>query len=180
MKILVVGLDRVSPDRLFGDESLNNLRRLMDAGTFGLLEGATPGDYETLRDGLGRGGWAVARFVEFGTEADDRHALDEEVGGLLDALDEETTILVVDREEAGVTAFILAGPGLPSLGPVDGARLADIAPALRGLATGDAPIPPRDGSPLAGLATAEVVAFGGPEEEEELVRERLRGLGYIG
>jgi hypothetical protein len=180
MKILVVGLDRVSPDRLLGDDRLDNLRRLMDAGTFGLLVGATSGDYESFRDDLVREEWAVARLVELGPEFDDARTLDEAVGGLLDALDGDTIILVVGREGAVAGAFILAGPGLPALGPVDGAHLGDFAPALRGLSSGGTPVPLRDGSPLEALASAELVAFGGAEEDEELVRERLRGLGYIG
>jgi predicted AlkP superfamily phosphohydrolase/phosphomutase len=42
MKILVVGLDCAAPELLFGDERLENFRRLMDAGAFGRLESVIP------------------------------------------------------------------------------------------------------------------------------------------
>lgn len=38
MKICVIGLDSATPEVVFQDERLTNLRRLMDAGVFGLLE----------------------------------------------------------------------------------------------------------------------------------------------
>src|SRR3954453_836245 len=42
MKILVVGLDCATPELLFSDERLTNLRRLMDAGCYGRLESVIP------------------------------------------------------------------------------------------------------------------------------------------
>lgn len=42
MKILVVGLDCASPEILFGDDSLVNIRRVMDAGCYGNLESVIP------------------------------------------------------------------------------------------------------------------------------------------
>lgn len=42
MKILVVGLDCAAPERLFGDDRLENVRRLMDVGTYGRLKGVIP------------------------------------------------------------------------------------------------------------------------------------------
>src|SRR6516165_551103 len=42
MRILIVGLDCATPEILFGDESLVNLRRLMEAGCFGRLESIIP------------------------------------------------------------------------------------------------------------------------------------------
>jgi predicted AlkP superfamily phosphohydrolase/phosphomutase len=42
MKILVVGLDCATPELLFGDDRLTNLRRLMDAGCYGRLESVIP------------------------------------------------------------------------------------------------------------------------------------------
>ncbi len=42
MKILVVGLDCAAPELLFGDERLENFRRLMDGGCFGRLESIVP------------------------------------------------------------------------------------------------------------------------------------------
>jgi predicted AlkP superfamily phosphohydrolase/phosphomutase len=42
MRTLVLGLDSANPDLLFGDERLENIRRLMAAGIFGGLETITP------------------------------------------------------------------------------------------------------------------------------------------
>jgi len=42
MKILVIGLDCAAPELLFGDESLVNFRRLMEAGSYGELESVIP------------------------------------------------------------------------------------------------------------------------------------------
>jgi predicted AlkP superfamily phosphohydrolase/phosphomutase len=42
MKLLVVGLDSATPELLFGDERLTNLRRLMEAGCYGRLETIIP------------------------------------------------------------------------------------------------------------------------------------------
>ena len=42
MKILMIGLDCAAPELLFGDESLVNIRRLMDAGCYGKLESVVP------------------------------------------------------------------------------------------------------------------------------------------
>lgn len=42
MKTLVIGLDCAAPEILFEDEQLVNIRRLMDAGTYGRLESIVP------------------------------------------------------------------------------------------------------------------------------------------
>lgn len=42
MKILVIGLDGATPELLFGDESLANVRRLMAYGCYGRLESVIP------------------------------------------------------------------------------------------------------------------------------------------
>jgi predicted AlkP superfamily phosphohydrolase/phosphomutase len=42
MKILVIGLDGATPELLFGDERLDNFRRLMEAGCYGRLETVIP------------------------------------------------------------------------------------------------------------------------------------------
>jgi len=42
MKILVIGLDGATPELLFGDESLVNIRHLMEMGCYGRLESIIP------------------------------------------------------------------------------------------------------------------------------------------
>ena len=42
MKICVLGLDCAAPEIAFGDDRLRNFRRLMQRGTWGLLESVIP------------------------------------------------------------------------------------------------------------------------------------------
>src|SRR4051794_11493681 len=42
MKTLVIGLDCAAPELLLGDDRLENLRRLTDAGCYGRLESVIP------------------------------------------------------------------------------------------------------------------------------------------
>lgn len=42
MKILLIGLDSASPEILFSDERLQNIRRIMEIGCYGRLEGVIP------------------------------------------------------------------------------------------------------------------------------------------
>lgn len=42
MKVLVIGLDCAAPEILLGEESLGNIRRLMEAGCYGRLESVVP------------------------------------------------------------------------------------------------------------------------------------------
>jgi len=84
-----------------------------------------------------------------------------------------------DCNHAQHGAFILASPQLPPFGAIEGAGLLDIAPTLLELA-GYPPLPEAHGrNLLEGLAPADS-DDGEPIDDDELVRERLRGLGYIG
>jgi predicted AlkP superfamily phosphohydrolase/phosphomutase len=75
---------------------------------------------------------------------------------------------------AQLGAFVLAAPGLPLSGELHGAHLLDVAPTLLTLAGSDVP-PSMQGRSLlsAGLAA------GPSESEDDVVRQRLSGLGYI-
>lgn len=123
-----------------------------------------------------------------------RH-LDDEIGKVLELLRDETVVLVVsphrpqcpdaalhvtdrdDRSELG--AFILAGPIRTLGGEVRGARLLDIAPTLLDL--GGHQIPQSmQGRSLVELDAHESPGGGRPDaDQEQIVRERLSGLGYI-
>ncbi|MFO0953018.1 MAG: alkaline phosphatase family protein [Isosphaeraceae bacterium] len=77
-------------------------------------------------------------------------------------------------------AFILAGPNVPVSGEVEGAHLLDIAPTLLELGGYDVPPSMRGAIDSAGLIRpAGAVSSGYSPEGEDLVRERLSGLGYI-
>lgn len=123
-----------------------------------------------------------------------RH-LDDEIGKVLELLRDETVVLVVSpqgpqrpdaalpdsdrdhRSELG--AFILAGPIRSLGGEIGRARLLDIAPTLLDLAGYEIP------QSMQGRSLVEHEAHKSPGEgrpdldEEQLVRERLSGLGYI-
>jgi predicted AlkP superfamily phosphohydrolase/phosphomutase len=75
--------------------------------------------------------------------------------------------------------FILAAPGCPLDGALDGAHLLDMAPTLLELAGYDIP-DSMQGQSLARSATPVGVTAGASSEaDEEIIRQRLSGLGYI-
>lgn len=112
--------------------------------------------------------------------------LDREIGAVLELLTEDTLVLVVSLHDDGGAArdqvpqggFILACSALPPLGPIGGVRLLDMAPTLLALAGCDIPAT-MPGRPLATDPRIASPADPSPLDEEELIRERLRGLGYI-
>ena len=84
-----------------------------------------------------------------------------------------------DCNHAQFGAFILAAPNVPPLGELQGARLLDIAPTL--MEVGGHEIPDSfQGRSLFGGSLAETQHDGGVSAEgEEIIRQRLSGLGYI-
>jgi predicted AlkP superfamily phosphohydrolase/phosphomutase len=82
-----------------------------------------------------------------------------------------------DCNHAQHGAFILAGPGVPPFGPVDGAHLLNVAPSLLELGGYDVPAS-MQGRPL--FEAGAVAASAYTREGEQEVRDRLSGLGYIG
>ncbi len=84
-----------------------------------------------------------------------------------------------DCNHAQHGAFILAAPNCPLMGQLEGAHLLDIAPTLLELGGYD-PLPGMQGkSLLAGWTAGTVASSGLSDDEEEIVRQRLAGLGYI-
>jgi predicted AlkP superfamily phosphohydrolase/phosphomutase len=80
-------------------------------------------------------------------------------------------------------AFVLAAPGSPlaGAGPVEGARLLDIAPTLLELGGYDVPSSMQGRSLAAGRpAPTPPTATAVDDDREAIVRDRLQGLGYIG
>ena len=84
-----------------------------------------------------------------------------------------------DCNHAQHGAFVLAGLNSPLQGPIEGAHLLDIAPTLLELGGYDVP-PAMQGRSLAAgqLVTAGADLARYPDEEE-IIRARLSGLGYI-
>ncbi len=84
-----------------------------------------------------------------------------------------------DSAPARQGAFVLASPQLPPLGEIQGAGLLDIAPTLLDL-TGRERLPNLLGRSLVEGRDLPPSEGGTTPDDEELIRERLRGLGYLG
>lgn len=84
-----------------------------------------------------------------------------------------------DAAPAKQGAFVIASPHLPPMGEIQGAGLLDIAPTLLDL-TGRDRLPNLLGRSLVEGQGAQSSDGGTSPDDEELIRERLRGLGYIG
>jgi predicted AlkP superfamily phosphohydrolase/phosphomutase len=83
-----------------------------------------------------------------------------------------------DCNHAQFGTFILAAPNVPALGELQGARLLDIAPTL--MEVGGYEVPESfQGKSLFGGSLAEAASAAVSEEGEEIIRQRLSGLGYI-
>jgi len=84
-----------------------------------------------------------------------------------------------DCNHAQFGAFILAAPNCPLRGELTGAHLLDVAPTLLELGGYD-PLPAQQGqSWLTRFANQSDPRAEGSAEDEEIVRQRLSGLGYI-
>jgi predicted AlkP superfamily phosphohydrolase/phosphomutase len=84
-----------------------------------------------------------------------------------------------DCNHAQFGAFILAGPNSPLHGEFDGARLLDMAPTLLELGGYDVP-PSMQGTSLLTRGGGARDGHGGlSDEQDDLVKARLSGLGYI-
>jgi predicted AlkP superfamily phosphohydrolase/phosphomutase len=111
MRVLVVGLDCAAPELLFGDESLGNFRRLMDAGCYGRLESVIPPitvpAWMCLATGQDPGALGVYGF---------RNRLDHSYGGL-GLVDSRsiTELALWDQvaRQGGKSAIIGVPPGYP-------------------------------------------------------------------
>ncbi len=85
-----------------------------------------------------------------------------------------------DCNHAQQGAFILASANCPPAGEVEGAHLLDMVPTLLELAGSEVPSALQGKSILAGIAERLGQGQrGDDDDEEELVRARLSGLGYL-
>jgi predicted AlkP superfamily phosphohydrolase/phosphomutase len=91
----------------------------------------------------------------------------------------ETAAAANGCNHAQFGSFILAAPNNPLHGEIAGAHLLDIVPTLLELSGYDIPKSMQGRSLVAGKALSGEADTGYTADEEELVRERLSGLGYI-
>ena len=83
-----------------------------------------------------------------------------------------------DSNHAQHGSFVLVAPGNPLAGEVEGARLLDVAPTLLDLGGYDIPPSMQGRSLVAGMDRPEPGAAE-VDDDEETVRSRLSGLGYL-
>lgn len=83
-----------------------------------------------------------------------------------------------DCNHAQFGAFVLAGSGVPALGEIRRAHLLDMAPTLLTLGGYDVP-PTMQGTALIDYGAESGFGTSMSDEDEQAVRERLAGLGYI-
>jgi predicted AlkP superfamily phosphohydrolase/phosphomutase len=84
-----------------------------------------------------------------------------------------------DCNHAQFGAFILAAPGSPLQGPLENVKLLDLTPTLLELGGYDA-LPDMQGQSLLSRAKQSPNGSAGSSAtDEEIIRQRLSGLGYI-
>jgi hypothetical protein len=204
MKILVLHLQGAKRAKLFGDERLENLRRLMDLGCFGELEGK-PQEWNVLA----RHETHTLTLAEFLTQAGKDAATFDDFAGLESKLESGTwdycqlnasfqaeggssdSYLDFDRSLGdalqhlsddtmilvmGEACFVLASTNNPISGYQNGSTL-DITPTVLELAGYPLPASMEGISWVAGMELNNTSGL--TEDEQALLRERLSGLGYI-
>lgn len=127
---------------------------------------------DRVRDTLRSGDWDHL-FVFDGGDGD---GLDGRVAAILEDLQDETAVLIVHIPESGDGRFLLATPA-GGVGEIKCANVLDMAPTLLSL-SGAGILPSMTGHNLfegAPAAAAGAVSA----DEEEMIREHLRGLGYL-
>jgi hypothetical protein len=153
MKLLAIELKGLELGAVVADERYENLRRLVEAGTFGPFAGESSEFDGLLATAIDRRSIAA--------EGDEPSVVDAEVGALLEALDNETVVLVVATGgEAAGRWYVLAAPGTVPTGETEIVQAGDLATLV------------------ADLLSREATA-GDDDDDEALIRERFSGLGYI-
>jgi len=205
MNVLVLNFQGAEPKTLFSDERLENLHRLMDMGCYGELTRSSEWnvlarqenhtltlmeffqqadklcvditDPVTLREKLSVGDWdylqfTAASFPADTWSADDYLRLENELGEILQDLDDDTIITIL-----GKNCFVLVSANNPISGEHKDGSSADIAPTLAQLAGYPLPSVTEGNSWVAGMDLNS--ASGLTTDEQEILRDRLSGLGYI-
>ncbi|HZQ70210.1 MAG TPA: hypothetical protein VFA68_16910 [Terriglobales bacterium] len=158
--------------------------------------------WQTARTLFPQQRWAYFQIVDVGMEtlgvdlpspeaiSDYYLWLDEQVGSILELLDDDTLLLIVSpraikgsssnpqASQPGDGFFVLVAPNCPLTGEYHGASLLDLAPTMLDLVGRE--IPPT----MQGKSLVAEVQKKNPDEttavdEESLIRDRLAGLGYI-
>jgi hypothetical protein len=176
MKTLIIAIGRIDLQDLreASGEHLTHLRWLMQTGCYGKLAGvAQPvaATARTLGDQLARAGM---QFQIVDMPPSSIEALDAELGKVLGSLVDQIAVCVVLP-----SGFILA-TSTPSLqGEREDASMADVVATIIELGGSVAPEWLAGKSFLQNTEVSATEEMGYTKDEEEIVRERLQGLGYI-
>lgn len=205
MRLLVFNIQDLEASILFHDERLENLRRLMDMGCFGGLAGAAEWDVLArqenhtlnLMEFFQQAGRKCAGYHDFaslvnriqtedwdyclltavsaptdGKPVGDYLELDRELGEVLQYLSDDTIITTIGRD-----CFVLVSANNPISGEYKDGSAADIAPTLLELSGYPLPASVEGRSWVQGMELKSTSGL--TAEEEEILRDRLSGLGYI-
>lgn len=205
MNVLVLNYQGAESETLFRDERLENLHRLMDMGCFGVLNHSgewnvlarqenhiltlteffqqadklcvDTTDSVTLREKLSVGDWdylqyTPASFPAVNWSPDDYLHLENELGEVLQELDDDTIITILGND-----CFVLVSANNPINGELKDGSTSDIAPTLVQLAGYPLPSVTKGESWVAGMELNN--ESGLTADEQEILRDRLSGLGYI-
>jgi len=205
MNVLVLNFSGAESKTLFSDERLENLHRLVDLGCYGELKNSGEWnvlarqenhtlslmeyfqqadklclditDPVTLREKLSVGDWdylqfTAASFPADKWSADDYLNLDNVLGEVLQELDDDTSITVLGKD-----CFVLVSANNPISGEYKDGSTSDIAPTLVQLAGFPLPSATDGKSWVEGMELNN--ASGLSADEQEILRDRLSGLGYV-
>lgn len=205
MNVLVLNFPGAESKTLFSDERLENLHRLVDMGCHGELKSS--GDWNvlarqeshtltlveyfqqadklcvdttdpvTLREKLSVGDWDYLQYTASSFPAgnwstDDYLRLDNDLGEVLQELDDDTSITVLGKD-----CFVLVSANNPINGEHKDGSTSDIAPTLVQLAGYPLPSATEGKSWVEGMELNN--SSGLSADEQEILRDRLSGLGYV-
>lgn len=108
-------------------------------------------------------------------KADYYAMLDEQIGSLMEMMDDQTILLVLAPPCVSAGFFLMAAPNCPINGEHQGVSLLDLAPTLLDLAGYAVPLSMQGRSLVVGmekLVPSEV-------DHEKIIYDRLAGLGYV-
>jgi len=205
MNVLVLNFPGAESKTLFSDERLENLRRLVDMGCYGELKSSgewnvlarqeshtltlveyfqqadklcvDTSDPVTLREKLSVGDWDYLQYTAASLpagnwSANDYLRLDNELGEVLQELDDDTGITILGKD-----CFVLVSANNPISGEHKKGSTSDIAPTLVQLAGYPLPSTTEGKSWVEGMELNN--SSGLSADEQEILRDRLSGLGYV-
>lgn len=157
-------------------KQLDLVRSLMQSEEWNYFQFIDDGLFQLQKSEIGQ-----RRSSAQGLIADYYLYLNDEIGKILELLDDSTIVLLVSMHttESFDGSFILASSNNPLAGEVEGANLLDMAPTVLELSGYEITADMEGKSLVAGKMLEAGSDIDLSAEEEEILREQLSGLGYI-